>query len=637
MNKNAFIAIAMTIGFACAEVTAQQKTEKNYQLNEVVISNTKFSLPKEKSGKVIAKISQSQIRENTGKSVSQLLNDLVGVEINGAYSNQGANRGTFIRGGRSRQVLVLIDGVPVTDPTGVNQEYDFRLLSLDQIESIEVLKGASSSLYGSGAATGVINIILKKANKKTIAGNYTLNLGTNNSSQSNNGRFNEVNQHVKLNGTANKLSYLTALNYSKSSGLSAAKSQQSGIFYEEDDFKGLNGMLKVEFRPSSKITIQSTLNYDSFMYDYDDGAYVDSDQNSGKNEQLRLSLKPEFTYKKGKAYILASFNQIERDLNSSHYEGNSFQLDAVNKFEFSGSFHFISGVNFQTHRNQTETPYGSFSSDLANFSNVDVYVTAVYSPTNRITINAGGRLNMHSNYGNNTVYHINPSFLIFSSKTNTLKIISSYSTAFIAPSLYQLFSSYGNLNLIPEINKTFEIGFDGSYGDWLEYNSVFFNRVEDHPIVFNSLSAAPWGQYGNATSTIHVTGIETFVSIKPLNSLSMSIGYTFTDKDFENDYIPKHKITANLRVQAFRTAFFTINYRRLGGRTARYYDTNLFKTVEKDLPRYQVFDFSINYTPFNTNLTLFANLSNVFNEDYEETIGYSTRGRNYSLGLRFQF
>ena len=637
MNKNAFIAIAMAIGFACAQGTAQQKNEKNHQLIEVVISNTKFSLPKEKSGKVIAKISQTQIQENIGKTVSQLLNNLVGVEINGAYSNQGANRGTFIRGGRSRQVLVLIDGVPVTDPTGVNQEYDFRLLSLNQIESIEVLKGASSSLYGSGAASGVINIILKKAVKKTIAGNYTLSLGTNNSSQSNNGRFNELNQHVNLNGTTNKLSYLTALNYSKSTGLSAAKSQQNGTLFQEDNFKGLNGLLKVEFRPSSRITIQSTLNYDNFNYDYDDGAYVDSDQNSGKNEQLRLSLKPEFTYKKGKAYILASFNQIERNLNTSNYRGRSFQLDALNMFKFSDSFQFISGVNFQTHRNQSRTPYGDISSDLASFSNFDVYAAAVYSPTNRITINVGGRLNMHSNYGNNTVYHINPSYLIFTSNTSSLKIVSSYSTAFIAPSLYQLFSSYGNLNLMPEVNKTFEIGFDGTYRDWLEYNTVFFNRAEDQPIVFNSLSTSPWGQYGNATNRIHVNGIETFVSIKPINLLSMSMGYTFTDKDFENDYIPKHKITANLRVQAFRTVFFTINYRQLGDRTARYYDTNLFRTVEKDLPRYQVFDFSMNYTPFNAQLSLFANLSNVFNEDYEETIGYNTRGRNYSLGLRFQF
>ena len=77
--------------------------------------------------------------------------------------------GLYIRGGRNHQVLILIDGIPVTDASGISLSYDLRLLPVEQIESIEIMKGASSTLYGSGASTGVINITLKKAGKKAIA------------------------------------------------------------------------------------------------------------------------------------------------------------------------------------------------------------------------------------------------------------------------------------------------------------------------------------------------------------------------------------------------------------------------------------------------------------------------------------
>merc|ERR1712194_834696 len=103
-----------------------------------------------------------------GKNVIEILNNVVGIDVRGIASNASEPRSIYIRGGRSRQVLVLIDGVPVTDQSAINQEFDLRLLSTNQIESIEILKGASSTLYGSGAATAVINVILKKASTDKV-------------------------------------------------------------------------------------------------------------------------------------------------------------------------------------------------------------------------------------------------------------------------------------------------------------------------------------------------------------------------------------------------------------------------------------------------------------------------------------
>ena len=168
-----------TNGKLCVCTTKRQFVSKN-QLDEVVISDSKFALAKEKSGKVITKITSEDLKMKEGQSVATILNSVAGVEINGGQSAAGKNLGYYIRGGKSNQVLILIDGIPVTDASGISFEYDLRLLPAEQVESIEIMKGASSTLYGTGAATGVINIRLKKAGKKAIQGNAYWNLGTNN-------------------------------------------------------------------------------------------------------------------------------------------------------------------------------------------------------------------------------------------------------------------------------------------------------------------------------------------------------------------------------------------------------------------------------------------------------------------------
>ena len=119
-------------------------------------------------GKIIYTITQETIKNNAGKTISDLLNEIPGVEINGNFSTKGQNLGYYIRGGRNRQVAILINGVAVNDPSSFNGDFDLRQIDINQIERIEVLKGASSTLYGTGAATGVINILLKKASKKRV-------------------------------------------------------------------------------------------------------------------------------------------------------------------------------------------------------------------------------------------------------------------------------------------------------------------------------------------------------------------------------------------------------------------------------------------------------------------------------------
>ena len=650
MNKQCVIIGAVALCLLSTNVLSQEKKtqeKKAEQLEEIVISATKFELKKENTGKVIYKISQKDIQRNAGKSVIELLNNVLGVEIRGVNSNPGEPRSTYIRGGRSRQALVLIDGVPLSDPTGIEQSYDLRLLSLNQIESIEVLKGASSTLYGSGAGTGVINIILKKASENTVSGVYEVSLGTNSTSKNSTSSLNDKNQNISINGTLDKFKYNAFFNITGTSGFSSAKSTLT-IPFEEDTYTSNNGFLKLGYEFNTQFRIETFLNFDAFDYTFDAGAFNDSDINLGNQEQFRIGIRPQLKYKKGEVFLNASINSLDRSFESFNsfsggtnvfvYKGTSVNLDLVNKYEFTKNFQLITGINYQKHENESISDFGNIDPGLANFNVVDPYVSAVYITDFGLSINAGGRLNIHSNYGNNFVYDTNLAFEIVKKETINLKLISSYSTAFIAPSLYQLFSDYGSTNLAPETNRTFEFGFESKLGQQWGLSAVYYNRVEENKVIFLNLPTPPYGIYANALETIDVSGIEADVTFTISKELTTTVGYAFVDKTSDIDYIPKNKLTASFVANLVKNLAISTMFKNVGERSL--FDAyGSFGEAGKDviLPSYSVLDMNVNYKVLEGKVLLFGSITNLLNEDYEETIGFNTRGRNFKMGIRIQF
>lgn len=650
MNKQCVIIGALALCLSSTNILSQEKTtqeKKAEQLEEIVISATKFELKKENTGKVIYKISQKDIQRNAGKSVIELLNNVLGVEIRGVNSNPGEPRSTYIRGGRSRQALVLIDGVPLSDPTGIEQSYDLRLLSLNQIESIEVLKGASSTLYGSGAGTGVINIILKKASENTVSGVYEVSLGTNSTSKNSTSSLNDKNQNISINGTLDKFKYNAFFNITGTSGFSSAKSTLT-IPFEEDTYSSNNGFLKLGYEFNTQFRIETFLNFDAFDYTFDAGAFNDSEINLGNQEQFRIGIRPQLKYKKGEVFLNASINSLDRSFESFNsfsggtnvfvYKGTSVNLDLVNKYEFTKNFQLITGINYQKHENESISDFGNIDPDLANFNVVDPYVSAVYITDFGLSINAGGRLNIHSNYGNNFVYDTNLAFGIVKNETINLKLISSYSTAFIAPSLYQLFSDYGSTNLAPETNRTFEFGFESKLGQQWGLSAVYYNRVEENKVIFLNLPTPPYGIYANALETIDVSGIEADVTFTISKELTTTVGYAFVDKTSDIDYIPKNKLTASFVANPIKNLAISTMFKNVGERSL--FDAfGSFGEAGKDviLPSYSLLDMNVNYKVLEGKVLLFGSITNLLNEDYEETIGFNTRGRNFKMGIRIQF
>lgn len=648
MKKQLLIVSALAFSFANTNLLAQKNDVKNNKvetLEEVVVTATKFKLKKENTGKVITKITQEELQQNAGRSVIDILNNVVGIDVRGINTNATEPRSIYIRGGRSRQVLVLIDGVPVTDQSAINQEFDLRLLTISQIESIEILKGASSTLYGSGAVTAVINIILKKTSKNKVSGSFETSFGTNQTATVQSKESADNNLNASINGTLGKFNFLTTFNMSKIAGMSSAKSNTNAVF-EEDGFYSNNTLVKLGFKFNEQFSIESFLNYDEFDYSFDAGAFSDTDVNVGNQNQFRYGLKPSFKYNKGELYLLASVNEVKRGLDQFNsfagtldnykFNGRSVNLDLVNKFEFSDNLQLIAGVNYQEHSNQTETPFATIDKDVANFNTIDPYASLVYITDFGLSANVGTRLNMHNVYGNHLVYDGNFAYSAFKNETTSIKLLTSYSTAFIAPSLYQLYDGFaGNIDLNPESNKTFEAGFEASFQDWINVDVVYFNRKEEDAIIYDNTTF----KYANGSSDAN--GFEVNTKIVPTSYLTFNASYTYVDRDqFEDfdDYIPANKIIAGVDVTALKNAFFNVTYRNVGERTI--FDRwGSYGTVGEDviLSSYQILDFTANYKLLDDTVTFFGAITNLLNEDYDDILGFSTRGRNYKLGVRLQF
>ena len=648
MNKQLLIVSALACSFVSTSLFAQKNVaqKENVEiLNEVVVTATKFNLKKENTGKVIHVITQKQLQQNAGKTVIEILNTIAGIDVKGVNANASEPRSINIRGGRSRQVLVLIDGVPVTDQSAINQEFDLRLLAVNQIESIEILKGASSTLYGSGAATAVINVILKKASKDRIFGSFETSFGTNNSTKSSNSGLADKNQNINLNGTLGNFNFLASFSITGVDGMSSAKSTTNTVF-ENDSFYSKNALLKLGYKINDKVNITSFLNYDTFEYDFDAAAFSDSEVNMGDQEQFRVGIRPNYTYNKGELYMLASINSVKRNFNSFNafsntldsyqYNGESINLDLVNKYEFSNQFQLITGVNYQEHSNNTITPFATIEKDIANFNTLDPYASVVYISDYGLSANIGGRLNMHNVYGNQFVYDGNLAYSLLNSKETSVKLLTSYSTAFIAPSLYQLYDGYsGNIDLNPETNQTFEVGFDATFKENIQFDVVYFNRKEVDAIIYNNTTYS----YGNSSSD--ASGLELNFRVAATSFLSLNSSYTYIDsnnlEDF-NDYIPANKFVTGIDITPFENAFLNFTYRNVGERTIfdRY---GFFGTAGDDviLEEYQVLDFMANYKVLEDTVTFFIAATNLLNEDYDDIFGYETRGRNYKVGVRLQF
>jgi len=612
----------------CAPIFAQEKEQekKVEQLDEVVVTDSRFALKRENSGKTVIKITAQELQKNQGKSIAELINAKSGFEINGSRSNAGQNLNSFVRGGNNRQVLVLIDGIQVSDPSGLSGEYDLRLIPIDQIESIEIIKGAASTLYGNAAATAVINITTKKASKKGIAATINSSVGTNQAADENNYNVADFSQGLSVNGTSGDFTYLGSVSTQYTDGLSAVVDPNNNN-NERDPFNRVNTNLKLGYRFSEKFALNVYGNYDRFTAAFDNSFPIADAPFNFVSEQFRIGVSSDYKYQNGSITLNAAYNTIDRTFESnfpSEFEGENYTLDVFNKYTFNEEFYTIVGLNVIESR-------ATFAEET-NFTIVDPYANAVWVSNFGLTVNAGARLNNHSEYGTNLTYNFNPSYLFKFNKGDYLKVFGSYSTSFIAPRLTQLFGAFGpNPDLEPEENRTLEGGLEYSIGNNVRVSGLYFNREEQNFIDFVTIDFVTFqGEFQNVQQDFEVQGFEAELEVKPFEKASLTANYTFTErKEQVAIRIPKHKANASFGYNFSNTTFASINYQYTGSRI----DTDFATFTNLELDSFSILDVYFSHQLIENKLKVFANINNLFDEDFTEIIGFTTRGRNVRIGF----
>jgi len=227
MKNKLFLVLCLCV----TSILSAQETKKVEQLDSVFI-DTKILMSRKNSGKIVISITSEELQRSSGKSVAEIINQVSGIEINGSRSNDGQNLGYFVRGGRNRQVIIMVDGVQLNDPSTISNDFDLRLLSASNIEKIEIIKGASSVLYGSGASTAVISITTKKVSEKNISASFITTIGTNRAADDTDNNLAAITNSVHASGTLQRFFYKLAFSnrFALCSGIRREKRSSAWVF-----------------------------------------------------------------------------------------------------------------------------------------------------------------------------------------------------------------------------------------------------------------------------------------------------------------------------------------------------------------------------------------------------------------------
>ena len=644
-NMKQFSMFLILWGLGMSMIAQEQRLETI----DTVYLASKTPTPSLDSGKIITVIDASQLQQRPEASVATLINELSGIEINGARSNAGQNLRYAVRGGSNRQVVVMVDGVQLNDPSQIANDFDLRLLPAAAVERIEVLRGASSVLYGSGAATAVISITTKQEENKPITAQFRSVLATNRSAE---GDFEKTDwdsytNHARVSGTLGAFFYNASFGNQYTDGISAIAAPEDAPAFESDVFNRYNGTIRLGVNLSDYVMFSQFLSIDKFKSDFDDAGLFDAEYQS-ISDQLRTGGHFQWKYKNGIYVFNDNYTWLERTISSSFpakYDSDSYTFDNYLRHNFSEDLAVVIGLNGNfSSFNSFSIPFGEtdFSQDIdeevASFSIIDPYLNATYKTPIGLQLHAGARLNIHSDYGTHLVYQVNP-FYIFEFEKSTLKMLGSYGTAYVTPSLFQLYDPlYGNDALNPEESSTLEGGAEWSHGSKLRVNAVYFQRSVTNFVDFVTVDPDNFlFQYQNISETFESKGVEVSVSAQPLEALSFQGNYTFTQAAERFTLrIPKHKANAQLQYQMWERLQVGLRYQWVSQREDAFFNSETFENEAVTLDAFSLMDFTIRLTA-SENISLFASLTNIWDEEYEELFRYQTLGRNVHVGFQLDF
>lgn len=605
----------------------QQDSLKTVGLREVVITATKFPKNQTETGKVLTVIDEEQITRSRGKDLSQLLNEQVGLVVNGATSNPAKDKSVFLRGASGNYTLVLLDGIPLTDPSGVGGAFDLRMISLDQVERIEILKGSQSTLYGTDAIAGVINILTRHKGGKPLEGFGNLSYGS----------YNTIKTTVGATGSMEKVDYNFSISRIQIDGISEAKDKSGNGDFDRDGFHQNTLQFNLGIKPSEKITIKPFIQYSDFDGKYDAGAFTDDRDATFDSKVINTGLTSQLILEKGSLNVLYATTRTKRTFTESFgtfpYDGRFHHGEVFMNYDLAAHFQFLGGVNYQHFKMFDENASKKNpASDI-----LSPYVSFFLKDLNGFSVELGGRFVTHSEYGSNFTYSINPSYRI-----NHVKLFANYTTGFKTPTLSQLYGPFGANNALgPEESKNLEGGVHlVSVSKKFDIRATAFSRKIDNAIAYTTA-------YVNL-NTLDDWGLELEPSFR-FEKITVSGYYAFVDGKFttktqngsetrDNDLIrrPKHSVGLTIGYQGSPALYVSLNFKTWGKRNDLIFDFDTFTNVSVVLDPYQLLDLYAEYRLYSNKLKFFADVRNLLNQSYFEVFGYNTQRLTITTGISFR-
>ena len=411
--------------------------------------------------------------------------------IVGANGNQGTNMTASIRGSTAGNVLILVNGIPVNDPSVITNYFDLNFFSIDQVERIEVLKGGQSTLYGSDAVAGVINVITRKSKTPGVHTDLSLSAGS----------YGTIKTNIGLRQNSRRSLLSVDYGYETSKGFSSAYDSTGKGDFDKDKYMQHNVTATWQYNISEKLAANVFGQYSWYKTGVDAGAYSDQKDYNVTTDNIQGGAGLSYQIANGALHFNYRYNKVNRlYLDDSIYKQpfvdyQRIKYDGITHFaELYGNrkwknIELLAGVDVRKNLMNSESffvpafgPNPAILSDsLAHISQVSPYASVVLKANNGFNIELGGRWNHHSLYGNNFSYTINPNILI----DNKLKIFANLYSAFKTPTLYQLFDAFsGNKDLKPEKSFNTEIGAQWFISKNINARAVYFYRDTKDAIEF---------------------------------------------------------------------------------------------------------------------------------------------------------
>ncbi len=607
----------------------------------IVVTATRTPQPLYRVGSSITVLTETAIKTSQAVVVSDLLTQTPGITFsrNGGVGGVTAVR---IRGAETDQTTTIIDGVKINDPSVTGSGYNYGNLLTGDIQRIEILRGAQSILWGSQAIGGVVNIVTAVPTQPFEA-----------SAEAEGGSRGTGYGRLGAGGASDRITWRVAGSYYSTDGIS---SFAGGT--ERDGYRNAGASARLGVHVTDNISLDLRGFYSRGRSSFDGFpapafAFADTREYGITREFLGYAgLNFNLLEGRFKNRVAFGYTDTNRDNFDPDQAVTTRTYDAIGRnkrWEYQGSFSIVEGWDavFGVEHEKAKFRSAFISPfDLTPVPDVGASeITSGYAQLQAevlpgLTLTGGLRYDSHNTFGDHVVGQAAAAWALNEGKTI---LRASFSQGFKAPTLYQLYSIYGNTALDPESADTWDGGIEQHLTETITVSAIGFYRKTKNQIDFVSCPNAnplcvpgKFGVYDNIAGT-QARGVE-LSAAAGLGQLTLQANYTYTDTE---NVSPGANQGNTLARRPKHTANLSADYawpRDVSTGVALRYVGDTFDNAGNTfvLQDYTLVDLRASWQVTDI-VEVYGRIENLFNEDYTTTRNYGTHGRGVFAGLRTKF